>query len=126
MARGFDADRSMIRNGARSSVSPPARVTSAVATSRAMASEFSATNTGGANETSTASANSFSFDPNYRFTTMAVTPASPAISRTPTPSYPARAKCLTAEFRMASRVAAAFRDREGPAGMSFTGGNTPR
>ena len=37
------------------------------------------------------------------------TPAPLAISRTPTPSYPARAKARRAETRIASRVAAASR-----------------
>jgi hypothetical protein len=57
------------------------------------------------------SVNSRSFDPKYRFTSIAVTPAPAAISRTPTPSYPARAKADRAEMRIAARVTAAFRFR---------------
>ena len=73
--------------------------------------------TGDENEVSTASANSCSFDPKYRFTSMAVTPASPAMSRTPTPSYPALAKLRMAEANIASRVAAALRGRTRSVGM---------
>ena len=43
-------------------------------------------NTGCLNDASTASANNSSLEPKYLFTSMAVTPASRAISRTPTPS----------------------------------------
>jgi hypothetical protein len=108
----------MIRNGATSSASGAERATNAVAASRAIASGFSAMNTGCAKDVSTASANNCSLDPKYLFTSMAVTPASPAISRTPTPSYPARAKLRMAEFKIASRVAAALRGRGWPEGMA--------
>jgi hypothetical protein len=49
-------------------------------------------------------------DPKYRLTSMAVTPAAAAISRTPTPSYPCRVKAVTADSRIARRVAVALRD----------------
>src|ERR1700722_6354357 len=65
----------------------------------------------------TTSANSFSFDPKYRLISIAVTPAPLAISRTPTPSYPARANARRAEARIALRVAAAFRRRGGTTGI---------
>jgi hypothetical protein len=61
----------------------------------------------------TTSANSCSLDPKYRLISIAVTPPSLAISRTPTPSYPDRAKARWAEARIAARVAAAFRRRGG-------------
>ncbi len=57
------------------------------------------------------SAKSRSFDPKYRLISIAVTPAPFAISRTPTPSYPARAKARRAAARIALRVALAFRGR---------------
>nr|MDT0522719.1 TetR/AcrR family transcriptional regulator [Streptomyces sp. DSM 41633] len=62
-AAGVEMDRSMIRNGSSGSASGSERSTSAVAASRARASGSSATIVGGANEVSTASANSCSLDP---------------------------------------------------------------
>ena len=76
----------MIRNGSSGSASGSVCATSATAASCASDSELATITVGGANETSTASANSCSFDPKYLFTIIAVTPASLAISRTPTPS----------------------------------------
>src|SRR5260370_28661298 len=57
------------------------------------------------------SANKRYFDPKYRLIRIAVTPAPSAISRTPTPSNPARTNARRAEARIALRVAAAFRRR---------------
>jgi hypothetical protein len=75
---------------------------SAVACARSSGSSASSgTIVGGSNTVSTTFSNNPSLDPKYRLTSIAVTPASAAISRTPTPLYPLRVNAVTADSRIA-------------------------